>query len=226
MKRKYIIPSPRAITHNNEYDFEGKNVLETDAYLQELLCPSKSKKLGINSNSSSIKRKNLIRSKIKYSIFYKHRDIYAFSVLEKNQKKSFLEQLNFSSWQWVLPFCPNDAIEHVHLDFGSSITETSHSLACEVKAQIHMDRVFPSCEYCRKEHISLNSPRVNRPMCNDFFKGKELVPKGLSEADNDKSIKKAVKKAQVNKNLQAIIDFLSVTKKPKNKILRFWQWSK
>lgn len=58
-------------------------------------------------------------------------------------------------------------------------------------------------------------------MCNDFFKGKELVPKGLSEADNDKSIKKAVKKAQVNKNLQAIIDFLSVTKKPKNKILRF-----
>ena len=49
---------------------------------------------------------------------------------------------------------------------------------------------------CCKGEISLDTPKGNRPMCKDFLKGNELVPKGRSESDKEKCTKEAVMKAQ------------------------------
>ena len=93
MKCKIFIPPSHAVARNNEQNFEGSHVLVRDRYLQELRCPSKFKKVGVNPNSSNINRKNLVRSKTQCSAFFKHRDVYAFSALDNNQKESLLENL-------------------------------------------------------------------------------------------------------------------------------------
>ena len=64
MKRKCFIPTPSAIYRNDEHAFEGNLMFVKDADLQELRCPSKFEKLGSNPNRFSIKKKNLVRSKM------------------------------------------------------------------------------------------------------------------------------------------------------------------
>ena len=166
MKCKVFIPPPRTVARNNEHYFEWNYVLVTDADLQDLCCPFKFKKLGSNPNSSSIKMKNLVRSKTWHSTCFKHRPIYAFSVLDKNQKEILLEYIKVYPHQSGLPLFPNNNIEHAHVYFGSNILETNHSLAWEDKAEIRMDNVFPSWKCCRKEYIILDSPKVNLPIHN------------------------------------------------------------
>jgi len=92
----FILPSCATI-RNNEYIFERNHILAIDTDLQELCCPSKFKKLGSNPDSSNSKRKNLVRSKMQYSIYLKNRSIYTFSAFDKNQKESLLDHLNFFS---------------------------------------------------------------------------------------------------------------------------------
>ena len=215
MKCEGFILLPRAVIRNNEQTFGGNLMLAIEIDLQELRYPSKSKKLGSTTKNVNIKRKNLFRSKTHYSMCFKHRSIYAFSALKKNQKKSLLEYLKVYSFQCGLLICPNNNIEHAYLDFGSNIVETNHSLTCEDKVEIHMDHMFPACMYCGKEEISLDATKGNRPMCKDYLKGKELVPKGLSKADKDEHASEAIKKVQVEKNRQATIYFPSTSKKTK-----------
>ena len=64
IKWKGLIPPPRAVSRNNEHTFEGNSMIETDTDVQDLFYPSNIKKLDSNTNSSNIKRKNLVRSKI------------------------------------------------------------------------------------------------------------------------------------------------------------------
>ena len=91
MKFKGFIPPPSSVFRTNEHTFEGNNILATDTDLQELLCPSKFKKLGSDAKKRNIKGNNLVRSKMQCSMCFKHRDIYTFLALEKNQKKSLLD---------------------------------------------------------------------------------------------------------------------------------------
>ena len=101
---------------------------------------------------------------------FKHRSIYAFSALDKNQKKSLLEYVKVCSCQFGLNLCRNDNAEHDDLDLGSNIVENNHSLTCEDKVEIHIDNMFPLCVHCVKWDISLDSLKGNQPMCEEFLK--------------------------------------------------------
>ena len=153
-------------------------MLTIDTNVQELRCPSKFKKLGINPSSSSIKRKNLVRWKMQHSMCLKHRSICDFSVLENHQKEILLEYTNVHSYQCILPLCPNNDFEHAHLDFGTNNVETNHYASCGDKTEINIDHVLPLCEHCSKEAIGLDDPKGNRLMCNNCLKGKKLFRRG------------------------------------------------
>ena len=134
MKYKVFVLPLRDSIRNDEHTFEGNPMLVIDIDLQELCCPSQFKKLGSDSNSGNINRKDLVRLKTQSSTCFKHRAIHTLLALGKNRKESLLDHLNVYSCQCYFTLCPNNIEEHSHLDFCSNIVKTNHSVACEDKA--------------------------------------------------------------------------------------------
>ena len=75
--------------------------------------------------------------------------------------------------------------------------------------------MFPARACCCKEEISLDTPKGNLQMRNDYLKGKVFFLKGRGKDDKDKPVSEAVKKVQMEKNLQAAMDFPSTIRRQK-----------
>ena len=144
--------------------------------------------------------------------------MHDFVALGKHQKKSVLENVKVFSCQCGLDLCPNNSIEHAHLDFDFKTIDPNHDIAWNDKIESHVDHMLSERAWCGDDFSSLDDPKGNRHMHKDFLKTKEFIQKVRSKADKEKSPKDAIKKMQVECKLQESIDFPSFSKKSrKNK---------
>ena len=83
---KDLCPPHRAIVKEFDNAFECEKVLRNERDLKEVQFPSKFKNVGTNSNTSNIKKNNLVRWRTKCNTYFNHRPTHSFKVLNKDKK--------------------------------------------------------------------------------------------------------------------------------------------